>query len=546
MYSVIWVTEKICTSFDGDCMKNILFNSINLFNRLPISKGMKSIIIFYEDYSGPYAEKKVFNGLSSLEAADLWAEKLGFPSFVVKCSNMQELFGKINELCLEEKADSVIFSYHDLPFLNLELTRQLLKFHTDYEAEYTYADGYSYGFASEIIDAGTVAILFELSKTKFAEAGQKKVTRTGIFDFIKNDINAFEVETLIAENDWRLFRFSFDCGKKENFLACQRLFDKIQGKALSVNEICKIASETPGILKTLPAFYNIQITDFGGHSCLYCPYAKAYQQKTGLLPNESKNCMNFEKFSDLIDRIYNFSENAVIGLSAWGEASYHPELLRFIEKILSYKGLSVIIESDGSFITDDFCSELGKVVDRAEERTNGWQKIMFVVKMDAFSDATYKKIHGQEASLEKSVEAVKKLAAVIPHCVYPQFIRMNENEEELESFFRYWNEKTNPSQGEFIIQKYDDFAKLLPQCKPADLSPIERNVCWHLRRDMTILTDGIVPFCREYVLDGIIGNVFEESLESIWQKTDSVLNEQMSGIYKNKCKDCDEYYTYNF
>ena len=507
---------------------------------------MKSIIIFYEDYCGPYAEKKVFNGLSSVEAADLWAEKLGFSSFVVKCSNIHELFGRMNELCLEQKADSVIFSYHDLPFLNQELTNQLLKFHTDYEAEYTFADGYSYGFAPEILDAGTVGILFELSKTKFAEAGLKKVTRTGIFDFIKNDINAFEVETLIAENDWRLFRFSFNCGTKENFIACEQLFKKIQGKDLSVNEICKIAAETPEILKTVPAFYNIQITDFGGHSCLYCPYAKAYQQKNGILPNESKNCMDFEKFSDLIDRIHEFSENAVIGLSAWGEASYHPELLKFIEKVLSYKGLSVIVESDGSFITEDFCAGLKKLADAAEERTNGWQKIMFVVKMDAFSDSVYKKIHGNEAVFEQAVEAVKKLAAVIPHCVYPQFIRMNQNEEELESFFRYWNEKSNPSQGEFIIQKYDDFAKLLPECKPADLSPIERNVCWHLRRDMTILTDGSVPFCREYVLDGIIGNVFNEKLESIWQKTDSVLLEQMNGKYNNKCRDCDEYYTFNF
>ena len=63
---------------------------------------------------------------------------------------------------------------------------------------------------------------------------------------------------------------------------------------------------------------------------------------------------------------------------------------------------------------------------------------------------------------------------------------------------------------------------------------------------MTILTDGSVTFCREYVLDGIIGNALKEPLDVIWKKTDSALIEQINGEYKNKCKDCDEYYTFNF
>ena len=112
---------------------------------------------------------------------------------------------------------------------------------------------------------------------------------------------------------------------------------------------------------------------------------------------------------------------------------------------------------------------------------------------------------------------------------------MNENEEELEGFFRYWKEKTNASGGEFIIQKYDDFAKLLPSEKPADLSPIERNVCWHLRRDMNILTNGDVVLCREYVLDNVIGNVFKDDLETIWKQMDKALISQLEGKTDKKC-----------
>ena len=45
-------------------------------------------------------------------------------------------------------------------------------------------------------------------------------------------------------------------------------------------------------------------------------------------------------------------------------------LLKIIEKILSYEGLSVFIEADGCSIPENFASELAKVVNAAPERKN--------------------------------------------------------------------------------------------------------------------------------------------------------------------------------
>ncbi|UKI56774.1 MAG: SPASM domain-containing protein [Treponema succinifaciens] len=116
---------------------------------------------------------------------------------------------------------------------------------------------------------------------------------------------------------------------------------------------------------------------------------------------------------------------------------------------------------------------------------------------------------------------------------------MNENEGELEKFYRFWHSKDSPSVGKVIIQKYNDFCKLLPSRKPADLSPLERNVCWHLKRDMTILCTGDVPLCRQFLFSSI-GNVFDEGVENIWKKYFDEVKNQLEKKYGEKCKDCDE------
>ena len=517
---------------------------------MPIRKVMKSIVIFYSDKNSSYAEKKAFGGKSARERSAEWAEKCGYKAFTVsseQAGTIKELFSKMSQICEKEGAESVVFSYDDLPFLNQELTKALAASHFEYKAEYSYADGYPYGFSPEIIHSGTLVILASLAENSFADEGNKAVSRTGIFDFIKKDINSFEVNSILADDDWRLYRFCFDCGKKENYIASTKLFEMLQksGGENSADELSSLASKNPEILKTIPGFYNIQISSRPSGKILYSPYEAFYQKKYGVDPLESNDFMPFEKISSLIEKIADFSPECVISLSAWGEAFYHPDLIKIIEKILSYQGLSVFIETNAVFISDELCSALKNCVENALERKNGWQKLMIAVSLDAFSDETYQKIHQNKASLEQATSCVTKLCSVLPDMVYPQFVRITDNESELESFFRFWNEKSSPSLGNLIIQKYNNFCGLLPERKTADLSPLERNVCWHLRRDMTILLDGTVPLCHCHGFEKI-GNVFEEPLEEVWNKFNIELKNHIENIYCVKCRNCDEYYTFNF
>ena len=501
---------------------------------------MKSIVVLFDE-KNKYEDIKAFDGKSAVELCAAAAASLELPvKTVTGLCTKSELAAKLDSICKENQADAVVFSFADCPFLNKPLVQELLDTHFEYRAEFTFAEGYPEGFAPVIIDKGTLSILAELSKTTAAEAGAQKITRNSLFELIKTDINSFEVETVLAPVDWRLFRFAFDCRKKETFTACQRLFELSKeasaGSAACAAELSELASKAPGILKTLPSFYNIQLAQKCRGTCSCCPYPDAIKKQNGKAPDAADGIMDKVKLFELIDKIADFSGEAVIGLSAWGECFNHPALIEIIQKILSFDGLSVLIEADGNSIPDDFADKLKDVVQVAQERTNGWAKIMLVVSMDGFSQETCSSIRGGNFDLKTAVESVQKLENAVPGCVYPQFVRMNANEHELEGFFRYWKEKTNASGGSFIIQKHNNFAGLLPNEEPADLSPLERNPCWHTRRDMTILCNGDVPLCYCRVLNDIKGNVFEEGIQAVWEKL----------AEDGKCGGCDEFYTFNF
>lgn len=511
---------------------------------------MKSIVILFDDEKSKYSVEKVFGGKNSIELSKEWAEKVVENSqnsiFTVSADNISILLEKISSICKETNADDVVFAFADSPFLNVEISKKLLQSHIEYKSEYTFADGYPIGFAPEVIHGGTINILLELTKSTNQALGAKAVTKDCIFSLLKTDINSFEIETLMAPEDWRLLRLCFDTSKKENFYACKALYEACKGNVqTNIVELSELAAKNPSVLRTVPGFYNIQISNLSTTDSIYSPY-KQLCKNENYVP--SVDNMSYEKFSKLVDNIAEFSEKAVISFSAWGEAFKNSDIIKFIEKVLSYDGLSVFIETDGQNISDEDCCKLQTVVNNSKNRTNGWAKVMIAVCVDAFSLETYKKLHPGcgENAFAKSVEVIGKLRNAIGDNVYPQFTRINENEEELENFFRYWKDENNSSGGNLIIQKFDDLAGRLPECKPADLSPIDRNPCWHLRRDMVILVNGDVPQCRQCLFSNILGNVFNESLEDIWKKNNSLMENHICKKYDKLCGGCDEHYTYSF
>ena len=515
---------------------------------------MKFLVALFSDQN-EFQSQKLFPAASgqkksAFERSMEWAQALTVDSCQKEILVLEgkdwtsgQLLENLVQAAKKASADFIVFAHASFAFLDLPLTKKLVQDHLEFKTEYTFADGYPCGFAPEILDTGAASIMAELCKGPLAAQAQKPVTKESLFDIIKGDVNSFEIETEIASVDYRLLRMDFACDSKIKLMAAQSLAQKLaednkQGllelddKSVGeekVLEICKEAAAQLKVLKTVPAFYNVQIE---GKSLSKYPFTPC-QSRDGRMP--------YEKFEALVQKMKAFSDKAVVSLSLFGEAALHPDFDKFL-LCLNKAGLEAFVEVDAGYLPDFLQSQAYKNVTGALDAA-ARKKIIFVVCLDAATQKTFDAFHSGD--LQKAVEAFKTLAADFSES-YPQFTRVHDNEDELEAFYRFWSDKASPSAGKIIVQKYDHFCGRLPDKKPADLAPLVREPCWHLRRDMDVLLDLSVPLCRDRYDQEILGNALEQDLAEIWQKKDSLLAEQIKKEYKGPCGNCDEYYTFNF
>ncbi|MDR1373522.1 MAG: spiro-SPASM protein, partial [Treponema sp.] len=362
------------------------------------------------------------------------------------------------------------------------------------------------------------------------------VERDALFSVLQKDINSFDIETEISSADLRNHRLSLTADTKRNLL----LLTRFAGAAAGIPAAAGAASligEKPELLRTLPAFYPVQVSAPCPQDCSFCPYPGSAASKEGF--------MEGSRFGELLDNIEAFSGDAVIDLSLWGELALHPQRLELIRQVLARPGLSLVIESSGIGWKAAEAELLAEEARQAAPRKNRMAPLSWIISLDTADGERYREIRG--AGFAGAVDWAQRLLPLFPKDLYVQAVRVKGFEDDTERFYRFWKE----AGANCIIQKYDYFCGILPDLRTADLSPIERQPCWHLIRDMPVLLDGSVPRCREdpACLAGpgcLLGNVFTHSLEEIWSRGDIFYREQCAKTYGGICADCDEYYTYNF
>ncbi|MGD9941212.1 MAG: spiro-SPASM protein [Clostridia bacterium] len=434
------------------------------------------------------------------------------------------------------EAEALLYVHADMPFLDQDLCSSLLDLHQRYRSEYTFADGYPPGFAPEILSPRVLPNLADL-------AGRHDVPadRDGLFAVIQKDINSYDIETQLSPVDLRGLRFAPLCDTKRNKLAAEALYAL---GARSAADAVRLLPEHPELLRTIPAFLWVQITEYCPQSCSYCPYPAMVGD-----PRLLKSFMPVDRFTRIMDEADLLCDDLVVDLSLWGEPSAHPDFPAIVAAVMAHSRFTLIIETSG----------IGWRHGMAEELATRWgSRIHWIVSLDDTDPQGYLALRGE--GQREATAFAERLTGVSKDTLHVQAVRMRENEDRLEAFYRGWKQKTD----KVIIQKYDSFCKTLPDRTVADLSPLERLPCRHLARDLAILLDGSVPPCRHCLIkddvafgtdssqerpllryDHMVANVFKDGLEKAWNATGSWYGRHCAADYPEPCGQCDEYHTFN-
>ncbi len=512
----------------------------------------------------PLAREPVFGGPSALERTLKWASELpewqgtvllagradelpegcqlisGQPSasggklraLVLDKWNEEELVRALMSAAAESfgetdaPAEALFFMRGDSALPDTQTSRVLWNLHYRYDAEYTFADGYPEGLVPQILSVQLPARLLPLARGR--EGG---VVRDSLFEILRQDINAFDVETHLAPEDLRMERVSITCDTRRNRDIAEKLY---AAGGVDAESLCRIIPENGRLLRSFPAYFPIQITDYSPQSVSYCPFAL----KTD--PRKGGSFMESSRFISLCERIIDFAGDAVFSLSPAGEPAAHPDIENLIRGALKAGERAgnppvsrVLVETSGIGWKDGVLESL------AADYSGG--RLMWILTMDASDEELYRRIRGE--GLEEAEASARRLHRLFGRNFYLQAVRMEENEEHLETFYRKWQDEGV----QVIIQKYNTFGGLLPNKQPADLSPLKRFPCWHLKRDMPVMLDGTVPASWVRTQwDKPAWNVFTHSLEEIWAAGETLYQQHVNGEYPGSCGACDEYYTFNF
>jgi len=414
----------------------------------------------------------------------------------------------------------------DSPFFDTDVLKEMSDLHTKYLAEFTYSENLPDGFTCEIISG---ELMNQLPEIKEQSLPLSKV--------IKSNINQFDVELYYREPDIRDKRISFLLSNPRDRKIMENLTDK-KGSIPHYSEIRDIIKNNPSLVFTAPSYLEIEITGECSLDCIFC-----YRKTLG----QAHTAMSSDTMKKIIEEMKDFALPYTVCFGGSGEPADHPDFYALMDIVCAEPlAEQLIIETNGIRADANFKSYISDP---------GHEKIKVIINNNGIDKASYQRLHGSD-SFDKVFANIISLNELNRGSdrVYIQIMKINETDEfspgdeqrsYLDKFYDFWEGYKVP----IILQKQNTYSGKIKDRRYSDLSPLKRIPCWHLQRDLYILSDGTVAYCKQDI-DGekAYGNINRTSLKEILnnQKEAFVKNYSDNFPPKPDCKNCDEWYTFNF
>lgn len=266
----------------------------------------------------------------------------------------------------------------------------------------------------------------------------------------------------------------------------------------------------------------IEITNVCNLKCEFCPET-----------NRKKEFLSLEKFEEIINKIQKHTK--LVCLHVKGEPLLHGQL-EDILKILDKHNLKANITTNGTLINEKL-----EVIRKSKAVRQINFSIHSIMQNEKFDNQYMRNIF-------ESVEELKNV--IISYRLWNlQNIKENDVNNDIiksiENYYNIQNLKKQLIENDFFKLRENLFINQDTEFTWPNInqnSIIEKGRCLALKEQVAILVDGtVVPCCLDNNGDIPLGNIFEETMEEILNKPQSLIikkNFENSIITCKLCKTC--------
>ncbi|MGJ4746218.1 spiro-SPASM protein [Leptospira sp. SA-E8] len=465
--------------------------------------------------------------LGSSDEAKKIINKLEYSDFIIIESGSEaEFFSKICDSLPASRTgdpewDETSFLVFDgfAPILDPTLTEELILRHEKYLAQYSYSENLPPGIVPRILSREFVRSL---------PAGYAGGTQ----DFLAKNINQFDTEIFYTSPDLRQWRLDFSANNPRSYrLLSSFLKEKENWK---YDELQSFLVSRPEIFRAAPSYYEVELYRGCEYECNFCP-------RQNLKPEDDNIILDPQVLDKLLSQAETLGLPYSVCFGGLGEPTLHPNFAELVQKTLASTSLKEL------FIESALYSDLSgfiKLLSSLKEEEK--KKISLIVNLTTRDKRAYSQLYGKD-NLDKVLQNLTAVSQVLPKSsIHLQFLKIQEVDPELDS----WYEQVQKEGYEIILQKYNSYSDAIPQRRASDLTPLGRDFCWHISRDLYLNADGQVSICKQTPgsKKHSIGDLNKDSLEQIWAKGNPFFTSSAKGAHETipaPCISCDEWYTFN-
>jgi len=407
--------------------------------------------------------------------------------------------------------------YGDSPFLDGAIIADMAGLHQKYLAEFTYSENLPPGLSCEIVSKELIDSIPAVSDETIS-----------LSKAVKSNINQFDVELYYKDPDIRDKRIGFRSGVKRDRRIMENLYG-IHKRIPGYAEIRDIIDNNPAVLYVSPSYLEIELTGECGLDCIFC-YRKTLKKAHGR--------MEPGLFRKILGEMKNFDIPYSVCFGGSGEPLIHPNFYEMLGLAADEPLIAdIIIETNGILAGDNYKNFL---------MTKGSGRIKTIVNINGLDSGTYTALHGTDHfdAVMRNILSLRELDGSGQN-LFIQIMKINETEPFLDRYYDFWESH----RVQIILQKQNTYMGRISDRRYTDLSPLERTPCWHLLRDLYVLSDGRAGFCKQDV-DGIFstGDLKADTVQDIRNRAqDNFIKDYRKKYHTNPdCRNCDEWYTFNF